>query len=229
MHCRSSFRARASAFATWPSKSRTWPAAVEELKPQGCSVAWEATETNAGVSAGLFCGLYDLLVVLIQPNADLQSKIGALGRNGPIRFNHIAIVTRDLGGVIHMLKELFGLKVLAEWVEHGAGEVKIVDEDYDSADHFFLVEVLNPPMVGAGDLEVLERRGTTWHHLSYIAENVDETYKGLVDAGVAPGEDPVYYPHLGAGTSFLWDLDANAIEVYKYDDESVISPGLLAS
>ena len=203
-------------------------AAVAELTAQDCTLAWDTTTTDAGISAGVFCGLYDLMVVLIQPNAELQSQLSPVGKISALRFNHIAVVTRDLGGVIHMFKELFGLKVLAEWVEHGAGEVKIVDPDYNDTDHYFLVEVLNPPMVAESDLEVLERRGTTWHHLSYIADDLDSAYADLVAKGVTRGEDPVYYPHLGAGTSFLWDADSNAIEVYRYDDESVISPALLA-
>lgn len=202
--------------------------AIADLSDKGATVAWDPSSTSVGTTAGLFCGLYDLLVVLVQPDQDLQAKLTPVGKVGPLRFHHIAVITRDLGGVVHMFKDLFGFRVLAEWVEHGSGEIKIVDADYSDPDHYFLIEVLNPPQVAPSDLAVLERRGTSFHHLSYIADDVASVYKQLVDSGVTPSEDPIYYEQIGAAVSFLWDPDDNAIEVYRYDDESVISPALLA-
>lgn len=202
--------------------------AVADLQGKGGRIAWEPQTTDLGESAGLYCGPYDLLFVLVKPTAELQAGLKPVGKVGNLRFHHTAVITHDLGGVIHMLKEFFGLRVLAEWIEHGTGEIKLVDSFYNDSDHYFLIEVLNPPRVAPSDQNVLDRRGTCFHHLSYLGDDVENDYKKLLANGVEPSEDYVFYEELGAGVSFIWDPDSNAVEVYSYADESVISPSLLA-
>ena len=136
-------------------------AATSDLLEKGAKVVWDRATTDFGESAGFFCGLYDLLVVLVQPAAELQAQLPPVGVVGDLRSHHTAVVTRDLGGVVHMFETWFGFRVLAEWVFHGAGEIKLVDPFYNDTDHYFLIEVLNPPQVAQSDQEVLDRRGTT--------------------------------------------------------------------
>ncbi len=202
-------------------------AVVTELTAKGARIAWDPQTTDFGESAAVLCGEYDLMFVLVKAADALQQQLTAIGKVGTLRFHHTAIVTHDLGGQIHLLKEMFGLRVLAEWTEHGAGEIKMVDYDYNDSDHYFLVEVLNPPQVAPSDQNVLDRRGTCFHHLSYFGDDVKADYERLVAEGAESSEPYVYYEQLGAAVSFLWDPDSNAIEVYSYDDESVVSPAVL--
>ncbi len=187
-------------------------AAFEDLSAKGVKVAWEPKK----VLDLCQCAFYDedgLLFEVFNPlDPSNPMATSELPRgNHDLGLDHISILTYDLARAQKFYTEKLGLKTVLEYLPGGGGFIFLADPCFNAKDHTFLLEIIGPPDLEPREVVMLDKHGACFDHFCYVTDNVQATWKEVIDRGAPAMDAPVraYDNWL----SWVHDADGNDIEI----------------
>jgi glyoxylase I family protein len=127
------------------------------------------------------------------------------------QFEHAGIAVSDLDRTLHFYVDLLGMRLIKRKQNvRGPGEVAFVDCGRGE-----MLELMQPGEPMTGPVRKLPNNEVGVRHLTFLFDNIDETYAKLMAAGVTSVEKPrdAFNTEILARVAFVLDPDGLIIEL----------------